>query len=166
VSTISNIAAQKNKELLVYLSMGFGNPYGDVWNADVVFNWANKLSNELGVKIVALSDTVGVATPNLVSSLFKEIIPALPNVEFGAHLHVVPQNANNIIEAAYNAGCRRFDGAIKGFGGCPMAEDDLTGNMPTEILLAWLENHKIHHGIDNFLFEKALQLSTSIFPNH
>lgn len=166
VSKIADIATKNNKELLVYLSMGFGNPYGDAWNAEVVYNWAQRISSELGVKIIALSDTVGVATPELVSSLFGEIIPALPTVEFGAHLHVVPQNAHKIIEAAYTAGCRRFDGAIKGFGGCPMAEDDLTGNMPTELLLDWLDKQNIHHGIDNLLFEKALQLSTTVFPIH
>lgn len=166
VSHIANLAAKNNKELLIYLSMGFGNPYGDVWNAEVVFDWATRLNKELGVKIIALSDTVGVATPELVSTLFKEIIPALPRVEFSAHLHVVPQKATEIIKAAYDGGCRRFDGAIKGFGGCPMAEDDLTGNMPTEILLSWLDKHKINHDIDNFLFEKALQLSVSTFPIH
>lgn len=166
VSHIANLAAKNNKELLIYLSMGFGNPYGDVWNAEVVFDWATRLNKELGVKIIALSDTVGVATPELVSTLFKEIIPTLPNVEFSAHLHVVPQKATEIIKAAYDGGCRRFDGAIKGYGGCPMAEDDLTGNMPTEILLSWLDKHKINHGVDNFLFEKALQLSVSTFPIH
>lgn len=166
VSHIAELAAKHNKELLVYLSMGFGNPYGDAWNAEVVFNWAERLNKELGAKIIALSDTVGVATPELVKTLFQSIIPSLPSVEFAAHLHVVPQQAHSIIEAAYQGGCRRFDGAIKGFGGCPMAEDDLTGNMPTELLLSWLDKNKIHHGIDNFLFDNALQLSTNIFPNH
>lgn len=166
ISTIAELTAQKGKELLVYLSMGFGNPYGDDWNAEVVYKWAERLNNELGVKILALSDTVGIATPDLIAELFKEIIPALPNVEFGAHLHTSPQDAESIIQAAYESGCRRFDGAIKGYGGCPMAEDELIGNMPTEQLLYWLDKHKIHHGIDTNLFEKALQLTSTIFPAH
>ncbi len=166
ISKIAEMTAQKGKKLLVYLSMGFGNPYGDVWNAEVVNKWASRLYNELDVRNLALSDTVGVATPSLVTELFKEIIPSLPNVEFGAHLHVAPQNAENIIQAAYEGGCRRFDGAIKGYGGCPMAEDELIGNMPTEQLIYWLDKNKIHHGVDNIMFEKALELSASIFPAH
>jgi hydroxymethylglutaryl-CoA lyase len=108
--------------------MGFGNPYGDEWNAGIVSEFSEKLNAQFGVKTIALSDTIGCATPDLVSSLFNSIIKEQPNVTFGAHLHVLPQNANAIIEAAFNGGCRRFDGAIKGFGGCPMAKDELTGN--------------------------------------
>lgn len=166
ISAIAEKTAQRNRKMMVYISMGFGNPYGDPWNAEVVFNWSERLYNELGVTNIALSDTVGVATPDLVENLFTEIIPALPKVEFGAHLHVIPKNAAAIVEAAYKGGCRRFDGALKGYGGCPMAEDDLTGNMPTEILLGWLDKNNIHHGIDTELFEKALQMSATVFPLH
>lgn len=166
VANIAELTSKKGKELVVYLSMGFGNPYGDPWNAEVVFKWAERLNKELGIKILALSDTIGAASPELVSDLFTNIIPALPDVEFGAHLHVNPATADKIIAAAYNSGCRRFDSAVKGFGGCPMAEDKLTGNMPTEILIYWLEKNKIDTGIDNFFFDEALQLSTTVFPIH
>ena len=143
VDKIQNLAIKNNKELVVYLSMGFGNPYGDEWNADIVIKWCQVLYDKLGIKIQALSDTIGVASKESVSYLFKEIIPILPEVNFGAHLHTLPENAKGIIESAYNAGCRRFDSAIKGFGGCPMAKDDLTGNMPTELMLEWFSENNI-----------------------
>ncbi len=163
LDVISNLCQQKNKELLVYLSMGFGNPYGDVWNEEIVSDFSNKLYNQLGVKTIALSDTIGCATPDLVSTLFSSIIKGQQNVTFGAHLHVLPQNANSIIEAAYESGCRRFDGAIKGFGGCPMAKDDLTGNMPTEKIIEWFLNKGISLKVDNVAFKEAYDLSSSIF---
>ena len=160
---ISNLCQQTNKELLVYLSMGFGNPYGDVWNEEIVSDFSAKLYNQLGVKTIALSDTIGCATPTLVSDLFRSISNEQKQVEFGAHLHVLPQNAFSIIEAAYQSGCRRFDGAIKGFGGCPMAKDDLTGNMPTEKLLEWFLEKGITTSIDQQAFNNAYEMSTSIF---
>jgi hydroxymethylglutaryl-CoA lyase len=166
LETIQNTCLKAKKELVVYISMGFGNPYGDEWNSEIVHFWSNKLNKELGINILALSDTIGCATPSLVKDLFQAIIPSLPNVEFGAHLHTIPQNAKNIIGASYSAGCRRFDGAIKGFGGCPMAKDDLTGNMPTESILAYLDVSKINHSIDNFAFSKAFNMVDSIFPEH
>ncbi len=160
---ISELCYKQNKELLVYLSMGFGNPYGDVWNAEIVSEFSEKLYAQFGVKTIALSDTIGCATPELVASLFNAIIKEQPNVTFGAHLHVLPQNANAIIEAAYHGGCRRFDGAIKGFGGCPMAKDDLTGNMPTEKLLEWFLNNNISTNVNQVVFENAYELSSTIF---
>ena len=163
---IQNLAFKNNKDLVVYLSMGFGNPYGDIWNSDIVISWAERLYNELGVKILALSDTIGCATPTLVSSLFKDLIPSLKNVEFGAHLHTIPENAKQLVEAAYNHGCRRFDGAIKGFGGCPMATNDLTGNMPTELMLLWFQENGIVTGIKNQEFNSSFEMSNSIFPRH
>lgn len=166
LETVQNLAFKNNKDLVVYLSMGFGNPYGDVWNSDIVIKWSERLYNELGIKILAISDTIGCASPVLVSSLFKDLIPELKNVEFGAHLHTVPQNAKSLVEAAYNSGCRRFDGAIKGFGGCPMAADDLTGNMPTEVLLQWLKEQKIESGIDEQEFKRGFEMSSSVFPTH
>ena len=163
LDTIANLSAQKNRELLVYLSMGFGNPYGDAWNEEIVSEFSEKLHKQLGVKTIALSDTIGCATPELVVRLFKTIIKEQKDVVFGAHLHVLPQNALEIIEAAYTSGCRRFDGAIKGFGGCPMAKDDLTGNMPTEKLLEWFLDHGISTNVNRKAFDYAFDLSTSIF---
>jgi hydroxymethylglutaryl-CoA lyase len=163
LETIQNTCLKSKKELVVYISMGFGNPYGDEWNSEIVHFWSNKLNKDLGIKILALSDTIGCATPSLVKDLFQAIIPSLPNVEFGAHLHTIPQNAKNIIDASYSAGCRRFDGSIKGFGGCPMAKDDLTGNMPTESILAYLDESKINHSVDKLAFSEAFNMTDSIF---
>ena len=160
---ISELCHQYDKELLVYLSMGFGNPYGDTWNEAIVSEFSAKLFTQLGVKTIALSDTIGCATPTLVSSLFSSVIKEQPAVTFGAHLHVLPEYANSIIEAAYNSGCRRFDGAVKGFGGCPMANDELTGNMPTEKLLEWFLNKKISTNVSRLAFENAYDLSSTIF---
>lgn len=164
VDAIQNICKKTNKELVVYLSMGFGNPYGEKWNAEIVQKWCEKLFDSLDVKIQALSDTIGTAKPEDVSYLFSELIPSLSKVEFGAHLHTRPENAKTLVESAYLAGCRRFDGAIKGFGGCPMATDDLTGNMPTEIMLDWFKEQNISTGIDEKRFEAALLNSANVFP--
>jgi hydroxymethylglutaryl-CoA lyase len=161
---IQNLSLKYNKELVVYLSMGFGNPYGDVWNSDIVIQWSEKLHKELGVKILALSDTIGTATEASIDYLFTALIPELPGVEFGAHLHTVPERATDVIAAAYNSGCRRFDGAIKGFGGCPMAADDLTGNMPTERMLSWLESQNVATGVQQEAFQEAMAQSSQVFP--
>jgi hydroxymethylglutaryl-CoA lyase len=160
---ISELCHQNNKELLVYLSMGFGNPYGDAWNEAILSEFSAKLYTQLGVKTIALSDTIGCASPTLVSSVFSSLIKEQPAVTFGAHLHVLPEHANSIIEAAYTSGCRRFDGAVKGFGGCPMAKDDLTGNMPTEKLLEWFLNNDISTNVSRIDFEYAYELSSTIF---
>lgn len=164
VERIQEIAKKNNKELVLYLSMGFGNPYGEEWHPDLVTAWSEKLYTKLDVKIQALSDTIGAGTPEIVSSLFETIIPSLPNVEFGAHLHTIPENAKFLIDAAFNAGCRRFDGAIKGFGGCPMATDDLTGNMPTEKMIEWFVDNEIETGVDSTLFNKAMNKALTVFP--
>ena len=161
---ITSIANKTKKELVVYLSMGFGNPYGDVWSPEVVIKWSEKLNALFGIKILALSDTIGVAEPTIISELFNELIPALPHVEFGAHLHTVPEKCEEKVAAAYRAGCRRFDSAIKGFGGCPMAKDDLTGNMPTEGMLAWFNKNNIDTQIDKTAFETAFKTAGEIFP--
>jgi hydroxymethylglutaryl-CoA lyase len=165
VEAIRELAVKSNKEMVLYLSMGFGNPYGDEWNADIVINWCELLYSKFDIKIQALSDTIGIATPATIDYLFKALIPSLPYVEFGAHLHTTPENAISIVESAYNAGCRRFDGAIKGFGGCPMASNELTGNMPTEIMLNWFDKKDISTGIDAKSFDTSLQLALSIFPS-
>jgi hydroxymethylglutaryl-CoA lyase len=160
---IQTLCLKNNKEMVVYLSMGFGNPYGEIWHPDLVSYWSERLNKELDVKILALSDTIGCANPAIVSELFNQIIPDLPNVEFGAHLHTIQENALELIEASYASGCRRFDGAIKGFGGCPMAKDDLTGNMPTEKIIAFLEKHDIRNEIRKDRFLRAEAMTTSIF---
>ena len=164
VERIQEIAKKNNKELVLYLSMGFGNPYGEEWHPDIVTAWCEKLYTKLDVKIQALSDTIGVANPTIVKDLFETLIPSLDKVEFGAHLHTLPENAQGLVEGAYNAGCRRFDGAIKGFGGCPMAADDLTGNMPTERMLSWFSEQEIETGIDMDQFFKAMEKSLTVFP--
>jgi hydroxymethylglutaryl-CoA lyase len=164
IGKISELCARKNKELVVYLSMGFGNPYGDEWNPNTIAEWGSILYNRFDIRILALSDTIGAATPELVKEVFENISSKLPNIEFGAHLHTLPANAKEITEAAYSAGCRRFDGAIKGFGGCPMAKDDLTGNMPTELMLEWFDQHEIATGINQAYFNAAMYYAGNVFP--
>jgi hydroxymethylglutaryl-CoA lyase len=164
VEAIQNLAVNANKKLVVYLSMGFGNPYGDAWSPELLVNWSQRLSSEFGIEILALSDTIGCATEELVKKAFSELIPALPAVEFGAHLHTTPEKARAIVLAALEGGCSRFDGAIKGFGGCPMAKDDLTGNMPTEILLSTLDGKGYNHGVNTSNFEEAMALAQQVFP--
>lgn len=134
VKAIQEITEKANKQLVIYISMGFGNPYGDNWNAEIAIQWVDELQ-KLGIRIFSLSDTVGVATPESISYLFGNLIPKYPHLELGSHLHTTPNSWKQKIDAAYNAGCRRFDGAILGYGGCPMAADDLVGNMPMENLL-------------------------------
>lgn len=158
---ILNIANKAGKEAVVYISMGFGNPYGDPWDVDVVAQWTQRLSN-MGVKTLSLSDTVGVATPESISYLFSNLIPQYPNVEFGAHLHTTPNTWFEKIDAAHNAGCKRFDGAIQGFGGCPMATNELTGNMPTEKLLSYFTSKKANP-LNALSFESAHNEATKIF---
>lgn len=164
VEAINNLATKYDKKLVVYISMGFGNPYGDTYNPEIVIKWSERLYKEFGVSILALSDTIGVAQPELISELFSTLIPALPEVEFGAHLHATPSDYREKVAAAYEAGCRRFDGAVKGFGGCPMAKDDLTGNMPTEGMLSWFDEQKIPTGINQEAFDLAYNMSTTTFP--
>ena len=164
VEKIKSIADNSSKELVLYLSMGFGNPYGEVWHPELVTEWCDKLYSKLGITIQALSDTIGAASPKTVQDLFETMIPSLPEVEFGAHLHTVPEEAKTLVSAAYNSGCRRFDGAIKGFGGCPMAANDLTGNMPTERMLEWFAEQEIPTRIDSEAFDRAMNQAMSVFP--
>ncbi len=164
VEGIREIALKANKQLVLYLSMGFGNPYGEDWHPDIVSSWSERLYRDFDIKILALSDTIGVANKETVTSLFKTLILALPDVEFGAHLHTLPENAAGLVSAAYKAGCRRFDGAIKGYGGCPMAKDDLTGNMPTELMQLWFETNGIETGLDKKELEASIQKAIQVFP--
>jgi hydroxymethylglutaryl-CoA lyase len=159
---ILEIAYKSNKEVVAYLSMGFGNPYGDPWNTEIVGEWTQKLS-DMGVKILSLSDTVGSSTPDVISYLFSNLIPKYPQIEFGAHLHTTPDKWFEKIDAAYKAGCRRFDGAIQGFGGCPMATDNLTGNMPTEKLLSYFTSQKENTNTSPMSFESAYNESSKLF---
>ncbi len=164
VEKIKKLADQHKKELVIYLSMGFGNPYGDDWNSDILIKWCDALYSKLGITIQALSDTIGIATPESVKSIFTDIIPSLPQVEFGAHLHTTFDNAQNLVKAAYEGGCFRFDGAIKGFGGCPMATNTLTGNMPSELLLGWLNQNSIEHGVNMDEFTISMEKALNVFP--
>ena len=159
---ILDIANATSKEVVTYISMGFGNPYGDPWNVEIVGEWTEKLSN-MGVKILSLSDTVGSSTPEVISYLFSNLIPKYPNIEFGAHLHTTPNKWHEKIDAAYQAGCRRYDGAIQGFGGCPMAKDDLTGNMPTEKMLSYFTTMKENTGTSPMSFESAYNVASRLF---
>lgn len=159
---IIEIADKSNKEVVAYLSMGFGNPYGDPWSVEIVGEWTEKLSN-MGVKILSLSDTVGSSTPEVIQYLFSHLILKYPKIEFGAHLHTTPDKWFEKIDAAYNSGCRRFDGAIQGFGGCPMAKDVLTGNMPTEKLVSYFTAKKENTNISAMSFESAYNEASKIF---
>jgi len=159
---ILNIAVKTNKKVVAYLSMGFGNPYGDIWNVDVVAQWTEKLS-KMGVEILSLSDTIGIADGKTISYLFENLIPQYSKIEFGAHLHTTPTTWHEKVDAAYKAGCLRFDGAIKGFGGCPMAKDDLTGNMPTEKLLSYFTQQKADTNLSAMSFESAYNKALDVF---
>lgn len=159
---ILDIADRSNKEVVTYISMGFGNPYGDPWNVEIVGEWTEKLA-KMGVKILSLSDTIGSSTPEVISYLFSNLIPKYPNIEFGAHLHTTPDKWHEKIDAAYLAGCRRYDGAIQGFGGCPMAKDDLTGNMPTEKMLSYFTAVKEETNTSPMSFESAYNVATRLF---
>jgi len=162
---ILNLADQNNKEVVAYLSMGFGNPYGDPWNVEIVSEWTEKLAS-MGVKILSLSDTVGSSTPDIITYLFSNLIPEYPDIEFGAHLHTTPQAWFEKVDAAFKAGCRRFDGAIQGFGGCPMAKDELTGNMPTEKLLSYFTTNKVETQVKPLSFESAYNEALKIFTQY
>ncbi len=162
VAEIQDTCLRSGKQLVVYISMGFGNPYGDPWNADIVEQWVERLAG-MGIQIFQLSDTIGVATPESIRYLFSHLIPAYPHLEIGAHLHTLPHTWRPKIEAAWQSGCRRFDGALKGYGGCPMAKDDLTGNMPTEHIITYIRE-KTPLAIDEQALAQAMSMAHAIFP--
>ena len=162
VEEIRTICQKHNKKMVVYISMGFGNPYGDMWSVEICQKWVDKLA-DLDIRIMALSDTIGIATPDSILYLFKHLIPPYPDVEFGAHLHTHPHNWLPKIETALAGGCRRFDSAMKGYGGCPMAKDELTGNMATENLIQYFESNKTDTGINTAEFRKAMTMANKIF---
>jgi hydroxymethylglutaryl-CoA lyase len=162
---IAELSKASGKELVVYISMAFGNPYGDPWNAEVALHWTERLVKELGVVIIALSDTVGVARPEDITSMFSALIPALPHVEFGAHLHCTPDNWKLKTQAAWDGGCRRFDGALKGYGGCPMAEDELVGNLQMELFVRDLKARGLHTGLDLVQLDRCVGEAALVFPS-
>jgi hydroxymethylglutaryl-CoA lyase len=165
VAEIQDLAQRHGKEALIYLSMGFGNPYGDVWNVETVSRWVNHLV-QMGIKTMSLSDTIGVSTPESIDYLFSNLIPKYPQIEFGAHLHTTPNTWREKIQAAQLAGCKRYDGAIKGYGGCPMAKDDLTGNMPTENLIYFFDELGDNLDLDRKEFNKAMNKATLLFDKY
>lgn len=159
------IADQEGKKVVTYISMGFGNPYGDPWNVEIVGEWTERLA-EMGVSILSLSDTIGSSTPETIQYLFSHLIPKYPEIEFGAHLHTTPSKWHEKVDAAYRAGCRRFDGAVQGFGGCPMAKDELTGNMPTERMLSYFTSQKVDTGVNWMAFEAAYNKASELFSKY
>ncbi|MBF9140627.1 hydroxymethylglutaryl-CoA lyase [Hymenobacter properus] len=165
VAAMHALCERNGKTLVVYLSMGFGNPYGDAWSPEIVTDFTRQLA-ALGVRIVALSDTVGTSSAATIAPLFSALIPAYPQIEFGAHLHTTPGTWREKVAAAYEAGCRRFDGALGGFGGCPMAADELTGNMATENLVAFLAEQGVPTGLNMAAFHEAQLLSQPVFAGH
>lgn len=162
VDRIQNSCIKNGKELVVYLSMAFGNPYGELWSPDIAAKWSEKLINEFEVKTLALSDTIGVSTPENIKPLFTLLLNEFPETEIGAHLHTSPDKWEEKVEAAWEAGCRRFDGALKGFGGCPMAIDDLVGNMPTENLIYFAEEKGQNLNLDKEKLNEAMEMASRI----
>jgi len=162
VKSMMQSVEQCGKEAVVYLSMAFGNPYGDAWNTDILLRKVDDLAG-LGVRTIALADTVGLADPRVVYQLFNRLVPALPEITFGAHLHCTPHNWRDKLQAAWDGGCRRFDSAMKGFGGCPMANDELVGNLASENLLAFFKEKNAALKIDSEKFQTALQIAGEIF---
>jgi hydroxymethylglutaryl-CoA lyase len=159
---IHNLCVKDDKEMVVYISMGFGNPYGDVYNEEIVFEWVNKLV-ELGIKTISLADTVGVASADQVNTMISYLIQHFPNIEIGVHLHSTPLNWKEKMDAALAAGCLRFDGALKGIGGCPMAGDELVGNMNTELMLPYLLQKDLLNPVNETELNVAMQLASEIF---
>jgi len=162
VADIHATTLKHNKELLIYISMGFGNPYGDQWNSEIVESYVSKLYS-LGIRRFSLSDTIGVSSPENINYIFSQLIPRFSDCEFNAHLHTTPDKWEEKVHAAYQSGCRSFDGAIKGYGGCPMAKDELTGNMPMEKMISYFQKHQIETGLQLTAFNQALLIADQIF---
>lgn len=164
VDEIQNLCAQHNKKMVVYISMGFGNPYGDPYNAEIAMEWVDKLVS-MGIDIFAMSDTVGVSNPENISYIFSELTKEFKgkSIEFGSHFHSTAETREEKLEAALESGCFRFDSAVKGIGGCPMAQNDLVGNMATEDLITFLEKKEIEHGLDKDVFYEAVKLAGEVF---
>ena len=162
VEEIQNLCIKNKKELVVYMSMGFGNPYGDVYNEEIVFDWVHKLV-DMDIKIISLADTVGLATKEQIYDITKYLVDSLPDTEIGVHLHSTPTNWKEKVDAALKAGCKRFDGALKGIGGCPMADDELVGNMDTELMIPYFEEKKVLNNLDFNALTACSKLASDIF---
>lgn len=164
VNEIQALCKNSGKELVVYISMGFGNPYGDEYSAKIVSEWVEKIA-ALGIRIISLADTVGNAVPETISPIFNELVPRFPEVEFGGHFHSTPETRKQKLQAAWDAGCRRFDSAMSGFGGCPFAKDELVGNLATETLVEFLNRQNVTLSLDNAAFAEAQLISAEVFLN-
>lgn len=162
VEAIQNLCLKNNKQLVIYLSMGFGNPYGDEYNEEILLKWADEMVTR-EIKTISLADTVGIATPDQISFALNALIPKYPETIIGVHLHSTRANWKEKLEAAVNAGCKRFDGALKGIGGCPMAQNDLVGNMNTELIVSYLEEKNLLNGLNKDALTKSLELASEIF---
>ena len=162
VEEIQNLCIKNNKQLVIYISMGFGNPYGDRYSEEIVFEWVNQLV-AMDIGIISLADTVGVATAEQVYDMTEYLIDSLPGTEIGVHLHSKPDNWKEKLEAAVKAGCKRFDGALKGIGGCPMANDELVGNMNSELMISYFEENNWLNNLNKEALEKSLRLAAEIF---
>ncbi|MCB0478948.1 MAG: hydroxymethylglutaryl-CoA lyase [Crocinitomicaceae bacterium] len=163
IEEIQELCTKHNKKLVIYLSMAFGNPYGDEWSPQIVTDWAHKVMEITEVETLSLSDTIGVSNKESIENLFSIILKEISGVEIGAHMHTTPTTWREKVDAAYNAGCRRFDGALKGYGGCPMAKDELTGNMPTEKMIEYFNENKVELGLNQDEFAEALKFSNEVF---
>ena len=165
LAEIQELCEKNEKVLVVYLSMGFGNPYGDPYEKDYIGEFVSKL-DEMEVSIISPADTIGVSNTTNIKTLFETLIPAFPHIEFGAHLHSTPNTIQEKVDAIYQSGCRRIDGAVRGFGGCPMAEDELVGNMATEQIISFFDSKNIEMGLDLAAFQISVELSTKVFKAH
>ncbi|GIV32466.1 MAG: hydroxymethylglutaryl-CoA lyase [Chitinophagales bacterium] len=163
VASIREIASRKGKGFVVYLSMAFGNPYGDPWSLEIAEKWVAEI-DQFQVQYISLSDTIGVARPDVIEDFFKHFTHRFPHIEFGAHFHTTPDSWREKVDAAYHNGCKRFDGAIKGYGGCPMAKDELVGNMPTENLVTYFEEVQESTGINKERLKEAILAASRVFP--
>lgn len=166
LENISNLTAKYNKKLVVYISMAFGNPYDEDWSPYIVSHWVERLMNRFNIDVLSLSDTIGSSNKESISYLFSKVIPEFPDVEIGAHLHTTPTTWKEKVESAYDNGCKRFDGALMGFGGCPMAKDELTGNMPTENIISFLKDRGEDLNINDEALLESLKLSSEIFNKY
>ena len=162
VEEIQELCIKNNKQLVIYISMGFGNPYGDGYNEEIVMHWVDKITT-LGIKIISMADTVGLATPAQVSSILNKLIPQYVDIEIGVHLHSTATNRKQKIDAALQADCKRFDGALKGIGGCPMANDELVGNINTEFMIPFFEEKDLLPGINKYALQHAMNLADIMF---
>ncbi|MBC9915046.1 hydroxymethylglutaryl-CoA lyase [Chitinophaga varians] len=164
VQTMQELCIKNGKELVVYISMGFGNPYEDPYSPEIVLRWVDEMA-KMDITTISLADTVGVANPEVITSLFRQLIPAYPRVEFGAHFHSAPHNWQEKVQAAWEQGCRRFDSAIKGIGGCPMAKDELVGNLSTENMIWFCQQHQVPLTLDMTALQAAQQLADVVFKD-